>query len=208
MVTLEYSSFADGMSPEDATRYLDFLENGSQSGLSKAELRGIAKVDEFLELQKINYQGIINIRNSKNILDVGYGKPIKSGTSSTKRPAWRQSEIDAAKDFPEYLEQKSFLKGEEVPYGTNGSVRPDLYKDGFSIDVMNYKVETASGRNNLARNIEKQYYQRIDNLPAGTKQSVLIDMRGQNVSQNNLNALYNDIMERTNNGIKVRFKAN
>ena len=132
----------------------------------------------------------------------------KSGTSSTKRPSWRQSELDAAKDFPEYLEQKSFLKGEEVPYGTKGSVRPDLYKDGFSIDVKNYKVETASGRSNLARNIEKQYYQRIDNLPAGTKQSVLIDIRGQNVSQNNLNALYNDIMERTNNGIKVRFKTN
>ena len=70
------------------------------------------------------------------------------------------------------------------------------------------KVETASGRSNLARNIEKQYYQRIDNLPAGTNQSVLIDIRGQNVSQNNLNALYNDIMERTNNGIKVRFKTN
>ena len=47
-----------------------------------------------------------------------------------------------------------------------------------------------------------------NNLPAGTKQSVLIDIRGQNVSQNNLNALYNDIMERTNNGIKVRFKTN
>ena len=56
--------------------------------------------------------------------------------------------------------------------------------------------------------ILKQYYQRIDNLPAGTNQSVLIDIRGQNVSQNNLNALYNDILERTNNGIKVRFKTN
>ena len=83
-----------------------------------------------------------------------------------------------------------------------------MYKDGFSIDVKNYKVETASGRSNLARNIQKQYYQRMHNLPAGTKQSVLIDIRGQNVSQNNLNALYNDIMERTNNGIKVRFKTN
>ena len=58
----------------------------------------------------------------------------------------------------------------------------------------------------MARNIEKQYYQRIGNLPEGTEQSVLIDIRGQNISQNNLNALYNDIVERTSNGIKVRFK--
>lgn len=154
---------------------------------------------------KANAAGTYEAVTGKNPLKKDAGK---SGTTSTKRPSWRQSELDAAKDFPEYLEQKSFLKGEEVPYGTKGSVRPDLYKDGFSIDVKNYKAETASGRSNLARNIEKQYYQRIDNLPAGTKQSVLIDTRGQNVSQNNLNTLYNDIMERTNNGIKVRFKTN
>lgn len=132
----------------------------------------------------------------------------QGGTDSIKRPSWRQSELDAAKDFPEYLEQKSFINGEEVPYGTKGSVRPDLYKEGFSIDVKNYNVETASGRSNLARNIEKQYYQRLSNLPEGTKQSVLIDIRGQNVSQDNISALYNNIMERTNNGIKVRFKKN
>lgn len=83
-----------------------------------------------------------------------------------------------------------------------------MYKEGFSIDVKNYNVETASGRSNLARNIEKQYYQRLSNLPEGTKQSVLIDIRGQNVSQDNISALYNNIMERTNNGIKVRFKKN
>ncbi len=79
-----YSGLSDLMLPEEVERYLDFLENGSQAGLSKAELRGIAKVDEFLELQKINYQEIIDIRNSGNIMDVGYGRGIESGTSSSK----------------------------------------------------------------------------------------------------------------------------
>lgn len=49
---------------------------------------------------------------------------------------------------------------------------------------------------------------RLSNLPEGTNQSVLIDIRGQNVSQDNISTLYNNIMERTNNGIKVRFKTN
>lgn len=65
------------------------------------------------------------------------------------------------------------------------------------MDVKNYNVESASGRSNLARNIEKQYQQRMENLPEGTKQSVLIDIRGQNVTDAELSALYNDIMKRT-----------
>lgn len=134
------------------------------------------------------------------------GKGGSKGGTSTSRPTWRQSELDAAKDFPDYDAQKSFINGEEVPYGTKGSVRPDYYKDGFSVDIKNYNVESASGRSNLARNIEKQYYQRIENLPDGTKQSVMIDVRGQNVSDAALNALYDDIMQRTNNCVEILFK--
>lgn len=129
----------------------------------------------------------------------------ESGTE-TSRPTWRQSELDAAKDFPDYDAQKSFINGEEVPYGTKGSVRPDYYKDGYSVDIKNYNVESASGRSNLARNIEKQYYQRIENLPEGTKQSVMIDIRGQNVTDADLSALYDDIMKRTDNGVEILFK--
>ena len=40
-----YESFADMMSPEDAKRYLDFLENGSREGLTSAELAGVEKAD-------------------------------------------------------------------------------------------------------------------------------------------------------------------
>ena len=116
------------------------------------------------------------------------------------------SELDAAKDFPDYDAQKSFINGEEVPYGTKGSVRPDYYKDGYSVDIKNYNVESASGRSNLARNIEKQYYQRIENLPEGTKQSVMIDIRDQNVTDADLSALYDDIMKRTDNGVEILFK--
>ena len=40
-----YESFADMMSPDDAAKYLDFLENGSREGLTSAELAGVEKAD-------------------------------------------------------------------------------------------------------------------------------------------------------------------
>ena len=141
------------------------------------------------------------VKNKK--ADVG---KVNTESGNTSRPTWRQSELDAASDFPDYDAQKSFINGKEVPYGTKGSVRPDYYKDGYSVDIKNYNVESASGRSNLARNIEKQYYQRIQNLPAGTKQSVMIDIRGQNISDADISALYDDIMRRTNNGVEILFK--
>ncbi len=110
-------------------------------------------------------------------------KVIESGNKSIQRPTWRQSELDAVNDFPNYLTQKSFIDKKEVPYGTKGSVRPDFYTNGSSIDIKNYNLTTSSRRNNLASNIEKQYFQRLKNLPAGTNQSVIIDIRGQNVSE-------------------------
>ena len=76
------SSFADGMSPEDAKRYLDFPENGSKSGLSEVELYGITKVDEHLAFQKIDYQKVIDLRKSGNKLDVDCRKGIESGTDT------------------------------------------------------------------------------------------------------------------------------
>ena len=40
----------------------------------------------------------------------------------------------------------------------------------------------------------------------GKKISVMIDVRGQNVSDEALGALYDDIMRRKNNGVEILFK--
>ena len=142
--------------------------------------------------------------------EVGIEKtPSKSTISSEipgERPSWRQSEIDAEAEYADYTPQQSFINGEKANYGDEGSVRPDLYKDGHSIDIKNYNVTTSQGRSNLSKNIEKQYYQRLEHLPKGTRQSVIIDVRGQNVSSSTLQDLADNIGRRTNNGIEVIFK--
>ncbi|REC61460.1 hypothetical protein DRF65_16110 [Chryseobacterium pennae] len=133
------------------------------------------------------------------------GSAYEGGNSAPKRPSWRQSEIDAAKKYPKYGEQRSFKGGKDVELMTKGSTRPDLYRDGgiirkpHSIEVKNYDISSNKGRNSLKKELVRQYNQRINDLPPGTKQTAIIDIRGQNVSKETLNGLKNDILKEAPN---------
>ena len=70
-----YESFADMMSPEDAKRYLDFLENGSREGLTSAEL-----ADALLVSQKVGYEDVWDLRNVGDALETSYGKSSSNCT--------------------------------------------------------------------------------------------------------------------------------
>ena len=71
-----YESFADMMSPEDAKRYLDFLENGSREGLTSAEL-----AEALLVSQKVGYEDAWDLRNAGDALESG----SKGGTSTVQK---------------------------------------------------------------------------------------------------------------------------
>ena len=66
-----YESFADMMSPEEAKRYLDFLENGSREGLTGAELAGVEKADALLVSRKVEYEDVWDLRNAGDLLESG-----------------------------------------------------------------------------------------------------------------------------------------
>jgi len=123
-----------------------------------------------------------------------------------KRPSWKQSDIDAEVDHKGYDSQKSFLNGEEVTYGTKGSSRPELYKQGHSIEVKNYNVQTSSGQNNLINNVSKQIKERLTNLPNGANQTILIDVRGQNVTNDILKNIRSKILEKSGVNVEIIFK--
>jgi len=139
--------------------------------------------------------------------------PVKPAATSTpkvpsKRPTWRQSELDVSKqlDGQGFGSQKSFKTGadgvsREVPYGTKGSVRPDFYKTGTSVEVKNYNVETPAGRASLEKNVVRQAIQRSNDLPAGTTQKLVIDVRGQNVSRTQLNDMLSNIETKSGGAI-------
>ena len=82
-----YESFADMMSPEDAKRYLDFLENGSREGLTGAELAGVEKADALLVSRKVGYEDVWDLRNAGDVLETSYGKSREIIQCNTKDAA-------------------------------------------------------------------------------------------------------------------------
>ena len=122
------------------------------------------------------------------------------------RPTWKQSEIDVGKQFPDYSNQKSYLNGQEVPYGTKGSVRPEYYNNNHSVEVKNYNLENKNGKYNLVNNVKKQVEQRVQNLPSGSRQTIFVDIRGQKVSDDTLNYVFDTINNKTSVDVEVIFK--
>ena len=108
-----------------------------------------------------------------------------------------------------YTPQVSYLNGKQVPYGTPGSVRPDFVStDGAaSFEVKNYNVATNS--NGLVNNVAQQAIQRANNLPAGMEQQVVIDVRGQTVTEAQKNSIVQGIVQKSNGIIsptEIQFK--
>ncbi|EJR39232.1 MULTISPECIES: T7SS effector LXG polymorphic toxin [Bacillus cereus group] len=129
-----------------------------------------------------------------------------SGYLMFARPSWRQSELDVGKEYPNYDDQVAFKDREEVSKVTKGSTRPDFYTKDHSLEVKNYDLSTSSKRSNLVRVIVKQVNDRVDNLPIGTKQTVIIDIRGQTVPEEALFDIVRKIREKSKETPEVIFK--
>jgi hypothetical protein len=77
------------------------------------------------------------------------------------------------------------MNGTRVTYGTRGSVRPDNFSatadagNPVSVEVKNYTVTNAAGRRRLIREAGDQAAHRVSHLPAGTRQTIIVDARGQ-----------------------------
>ncbi|WP_233445773.1 VENN motif pre-toxin domain-containing protein [Providencia stuartii] len=151
-----------------------------------------------------------NVSQPKGTTEPEISDPLKQqSVNDTKRPSPRDSEKDVGKDLGEgWREQVSFKDGKEVPYGTKGSVRPDWCQGTVcSVEVKNYTIATNS--KGLISNVSKQAIERQQHLPEGMKQEVIIDIRGQKVSDSEKRAVVVGIVQKSNGAIKptdIQFK--
>ena len=129
-----YESFADMMSPEDAKRYLDFLENGSREGLTSAEL-----ADALLVSQKVGYEDVWDLRNVGDALETSYGKSTLNSLKNTEN--FTDSAIE------HIFEGQVNARGKAVGYhykgieGTSGNVIPGTESSVNNIGIYKAKVE-------------------------------------------------------------------
>ena len=134
-----YESFADMMSPDDAAKYLDFLENGSKEGLTSAELAGVEKADALLVSQKVGYEDVWDLRNVGDALETSYGKSTLNSLKNTEN--FTDSAIE------HIFEGQANARGKAVGYhyegieGTSGNVIPGTESSVNNIGVYKAQVE-------------------------------------------------------------------
>ena len=75
------------------------------------------------------------------------------------------------------------MNGKEVPYGTKGATRPDVVRtvDNHleAIEVKNYDLRNDKNVRGLLRELKRQVADRAANMPEGTTQRIVLDVRGR-----------------------------
>jgi hypothetical protein len=198
---------------DDVANAVKTIQDLPKGALTDAEYNGVmnAYYSYGLNPTEVNAKAVIDLAeqsiektgNSRNI--TGNMVQLKNKDFSIKRPTWRESENSVKEIYSDYKTQKSFLNGTEVKYGTKGSSRPDLYKNGSCVEVKNYNLETKQGMDRLIKILLYQINKRIIDLPKDTEQIVLIDIRGQNIKTEILRGLRDSIIRKSNIKVIIQF---
>ena len=118
-------------------------------------------------------------------IEGGVTKALSLRKNSKKIPTPRESELRVLKKYGGD-EQVSFLNGEQVSMATRNATRPDVvrYTDGVleAIEVKNYNLDSATSRSTLYKELERQVTDRVQNLPKGSKQRIVLDVKGRGYS--------------------------
>ena len=121
-----YESFADMMSPDDAAKYLDFLENGSREGLTSAELAGVEKADALLVSQKVGYEDVWDLRNVGDALESGNYSSLRELMLPEEVARYDEHWLDVAEKISnEALDnQIDFIKNGGITKPGGGAYKP------------------------------------------------------------------------------------
>jgi len=189
------------------------LSSGTISAVAAATIKGI-QTGDFEEAKKA--AALAGSESFKwgaitGVIVDGATKAVALYHNTSNIPSPKQSEDTVLSRTKGGREQVSYLDGVEVPTNTPGSTRPDIVvnnPDGTvrAIEVKNYDLSNPDFRKKLANNYATQYISRLKNLPAGSTQEIVLDVRGRNLSYKDIKETRNEIEKALKNVLGPKYK--
>ena len=106
-----YSNLTEVVSAKEAEVYLHFLESGSTEGMTESELKAVQKIEELIKSNKIDYDGILKIRNETVKSDV---EVVRNTTEDSVEDVGKSAAEDAGKVVESGSKSGSGSKFQEV----------------------------------------------------------------------------------------------
>lgn len=131
----------------------------------------------------------------------GVSETVSLAKSARSNPTPRESELKVLERTKRAEEQISYLDGVEVPYATKGATRPDVVvknADGSikAIEVKNYNLASSNNRSVLYKETVREVTDRVNNLPPGSTQEIILDVRGRGFSKDVISNVVENIQSR------------
>ncbi len=182
--------------------YADWIyQSGKVSALGAQILR--ENLDREIARGTITRQQAEDVTVVAMAAAAGAGGKRRSALKPGKRPTWQESETNHATKKVATRKQVSFKEGQEVRFGTKGSVRPDACDDvSCTFEIKNYNL--ANNSRGLVSNAARQAIQRSEHIPKHLEQRIVIDVTGQKVTRKELNLIADKIVNRSNGVLKRR----
>jgi len=189
----------------ELTHSLMEIPKGKPTASSTIGTVALSAEEEALLASKVvspSHARTLSVQKEENI--AANAQTSKSTATGSTRPTWQQSEQDIV--TPEYEQQVGFKNGKVVNTKSKGSVRPEGYRLGFSLEVKNYNLTTERGVKSMLKNVVGQIRQRQSNLPKNTVQNVVLDVRGQDLSTKQMMDVKSRLATQAGSNVNISFK--
>ena len=150
-----YSNLTEVVSAKEAEVYLHFLESGSTEGMTESELKAVQKIEELIKSNKIDYDGILKIRNETVKSDV---EVVRNTTEDSVEDVGKSAAEDAGKVVESGTDSWNMVEG-------GGTINGREYSQ-HAMERM--APDTPQVRAELSRRAEKSATQR--GLKVGTQE--------------------------------------
>lgn len=147
-----YSNLTEVVSAKEAEVYLHFLESGSTEGMTESELKAVQKIEELIKSNKIDYDGILKIRNETVKSDV---EVVRNTTEDSVEDVGKSAAEDAGKVVESGTYSWKIGSTEDAKYIGKGNVGDFSNLEGTTIEDILSRIPEDAVRRELIPEVGK-----------------------------------------------------